>query len=273
MSGVDIEEIEKAASMIRDSKKIVFIHSPDRLQDRSPGDMETLANLVVLLRAAGNRADLLLPRIIGNSAALEVTGADPAFLPGRVAAEGGSTRADLRERLESGGIRAALIIGEDPLAWGRTGEWFSNVEFLAAMDWTDTETTQYADVVLPGSTFLETGGTRVDFEGHVVEFTGTVNPPSGLSGRETLALLASSLGLEVSDDVTAEMTSAIGKGLGDAVSIYWNTGQERMTGEPGRLVVPDTSGRPGPMQPPLTHGEKYKREIREVGTERFRVRY
>jgi hypothetical protein len=26
------------------------------------------------------------------------------------------------------------------------------------------------------------------------------------------------------------------------------------------------------IQPPLTHAEKYKREIREVGTERFRVR-
>ena len=51
--------------------------------NRASGDLETLANFVVLLRAAGVRADLLLPRITANSAALEVMGADPAFDAGR----------------------------------------------------------------------------------------------------------------------------------------------------------------------------------------------
>ncbi len=39
------------------------------------------------------------------------------------------------------------------------------------------------------------------------------------------------------------------------------------------LVVADTGVRVGLIQPPLTHGEKYKKEIRDVGTDRFRVRY
>jgi formate dehydrogenase major subunit len=275
MSGVSVEDIGKTASLIRDARRIVFILSPDRPQDSSPGDVETLANLVVLLRAAGTRADLLLPRMISNSAALEVTGADPAFLPGRIPVGGRppDRSGALRSLLESGGLRAALVIGEDPMAWGRTGEWFANVSFLAAMDWTDTETTRFADVVLPGSTFLETPGTRIDFEGRAVSYAGAVEPPAGMSGTDVLALLAEETGIRVPDDVTAAMTREVLEALGARAPWYWNTGQERGTGDPGRLTVPDASVRTGTIQPPLTHGEKYKREIREVGTERFRVRY
>lgn len=276
MAGVDVEDIRTAAGLLRNAGRIVFIHSPDRPQDSAPGDIETLANLIVLLRAAGAEAQLLLPRIICNSAALEVTGADPAFGPGRVpvsTSTGVNSHAELRELLEDGSLKAALIIGEDPMAWGRTGEWFSGVEFLAVMDWTDTETTQYADVILPGSTFLETKGLRLNFEGNVTEFSRVIEPPAGLSGREMLVLLARELGLDISDDLTEEMTTLIEEKLGDTAAYYWNTGQERVVTSAGTLVVPDTSVKAGSIPPPLTHGEKYKREIREVGTERFRVRY
>jgi len=276
MSGVDEENIRAAADIIREARRIVFIHSPDRPQDSAPGDMETLANFIVLLRGAGIRTELLLPRIISNSAALEATGADPAFRPGRipvVSGNGVSTHQELRRVLDEGALKAALIIGEDPMAWGRTGGWFSNVEFLAAVDWTDTETTQYADVVLPGSTFLETRGTRLNFEGSMNGFPRAVEPPSGLSGKEVLTVLARELGLEVSDDVTTEMSNTVSRGLGEFVMYYWNTGQERKHSGPGSLVVPVTGLKAGSIQPPLTHGEKYKKEIREVGTERFRVRY
>jgi formate dehydrogenase major subunit len=276
MSGVDREDMKAAAAILRNAEKIVFIHNPDRPRDRAPGDMETLANLIVLLRAAGADVDLLLPRIISNSAALEVTGADPAFEPGRVpvsSSAGVHSHSELRELLEEGNLKAALILGEDPLAWGRTGEWLNGVEFLAAMDWTDTETTRYADVVLPGSTFLETRGLRLNFEGSVTEFSRVIEPPAGLSGREMLVLLAREFGLDVSDDLTEQMTSLIEQKIGDMAAYYWNTGLSRSANTPGNLVVPDTSVRTGSIPPPLTHGEKYKREILEVGTDRFRVKY
>ena len=113
-----------------------------------------------------------------------MTGADPAFTAGRIPAgdsfKGARSHKELRGLLEAGEIRAALIIGEDPMAWGRTGAWFGNVEFMAAMDWTDTETTRFANVVLPGSTFLETNGTRCNFEGRVARFIRAVEPPAGV---------------------------------------------------------------------------------------------
>jgi predicted molibdopterin-dependent oxidoreductase YjgC len=178
----------------------------------------------------------------------------------------------LRALLASGGIKGALIIGEDPLAWGQTGSWFQNVEFIAAMDWTDTETTRYADVVLPGSTYLETAGTRCNFEGALVEYSKAVEPPSGSSGDEVLRGLAREFGLITIDDTTAEIETIVRKKLGDLARFYWNTGEERFASATKRLVPTGAAAHTGSIHPPLTHGERYKREIREVGTGRFRVR-
>ena len=277
ISGIDKEDIRKAADIIRKAKRIVFVHSPDRTQDQASGDMETLANFIVLLRAKGVEAEILLPRIIANSAALEAVGADPAFIAGRVPVSrkitGAVTQGELRRLLSDGELKGAIIIGEDPLAWGPTGAWFQNVDFLAAMDWTDTETTQYADIVLPGSTYLETEGSRCNFEGKLIEYSQAIAPPAGVSGRDLLVELTRAFGVDVNDDLSEEMNTAVAGKLGEMKSFYWNQGEERESSYSGKLVVPRAGTKAGSIQYPLTHGERYKKEIREIGTDRFRVRY
>ncbi|HVP57558.1 MAG TPA: molybdopterin-dependent oxidoreductase, partial [bacterium] len=276
VTGVSQADIRKAAELLKGAKRVVFIHSPDRLQDSSPGGMRTLANLVVLLRSVGVAAEILLPRITANSAALEPLGADPGFLPGRVASSeklaGARTHAELRKLLEDGELRAALILGEDPMAWNQTGSWFQNVEFLAAMDWTPTETTAYADVVLPGSTYLEQGGTRCNFEGNMVQFTEAVPPASEMSGIRVLCALATEFGIKVPGELSAHIEHVVRDSLGRLASFYMNRGGEPRAEAKASLVAAGAEAKPMRVQPPLTPGEKYKRELREVGTERFRVR-
>ncbi len=275
ISGIDIDDMHRAAEIIGDAERIVFIHTPDRTQDQAPGDMEVLANLVTLLRASGADVDILFPRIISNSAALEVMGADPAFSAGRepspVRIAGARGHGEIRELLSKSKIKAAFVIGEDPFAWGSTGSWFQNIEFLAAMDWTHTETTQYADVVLPGSTYLETEGTRCNFEGTLVEFKRAVEPPAGLSGREVLLGLAGEFGLDIAADTGDEIRSIVSAKLGKLSCFYYNTGEDRELKGKAALVAADTGVRAGSIQYPMTHGERYKRKIREVGAERFRI--
>ncbi|MCX6646369.1 MAG: FAD-dependent oxidoreductase [bacterium] len=275
LSGIDAAEISAAADIIRNAKKIVFIHSTDRTQDHAPGDIETLANFVVLLRAAGIEADLLMPRLISNSAGLEIMGADPAFAAGKTPVpeklQGARSHEELIKLLNDGEIRSALIIGEDPMAWGNTGTWFRNIEFLAAMDWTSSETTQFADVVLPGSTYLETKGTRCNFEGRVIEFEQAVEPPAEISGREILQRLANEFGIKVKDDITSEISGIVNINMGDLLGFYWNTGQKRKSPSVAGLVSTSTDVKTTSIQLPLTHGEQYKREIREVGTDHYRV--
>ncbi len=277
LTGVDEKRIRAAAAMIGEGKRIVFVHSPDRTLDQSPGDLETMANLTVLLRQTGAGADLLLPQMTANGAGLEVCGADVGFTAGRRAAAdlpGAKSHAELRALLEAGKIRAALIIGEDPMRHNRTGAFFQNTEFIAAMDWAVTETTQWANVTLPGSTYLESPGTRCNFEGRRIDFAGAVPPPAGKAGWEILAGLASRLGVtglpETIEQLTLLLEGEIGSSLNGQVPFYWNTGQAR-TWEPRGLIPVEVKAQPVSITPPLTHGERYKKEIREVGTDRYRV--
>lgn len=270
-AGVETDAVATTANLVENAENIVIIHSPDRPQDAAPEDMEIFADLTLLLRAAGKRADLLLPRLIANSAGLEVTGADPAFLPGKIPAgdelPGARNSTELRKLLEDGELAAALIIGENPLEYSRTGSWFQNCEFIAAVDWTDTETTMAADVTLPGSTFLETPGTRCNFEGNVLCFNGAITPPSGKTGREVLEELAEAFGVTAADS----QYQNIAEKLGDKAAFYWNTGEKRNWNGKGTLIPITMEGKASSIQPPLTHSQSYRKEIREVGTERFRV--
>jgi len=301
-SGVAAERIRKTAALLAESRRIVIVHCPDRPEDRAAGDLQALADLVLLLRAAGRRADLLLPRLSGNAAGLEVAGADPAFLPGRVRLDGaagapGASRsvareavaaaapsilpgarshAQLRALLREGRIRAALIVGEDPLEHARTAAYFKNLEFLATIDWTATETTHAADVAIPGSTYLESEGTRCNFEGRLLEFAPAVAPPSGASGWQALAGIAAQLGAlrqppGTAAALTAELEDAVRTGLGSLAAFYWNRGEERAAPAGGALVLPRLETRPAPLPPALTQTGRYKRTMRAVGAEHFRV--
>jgi formate dehydrogenase major subunit len=275
-SGVDLEDIQKAAELLAGAERVVIVHSTDRAQDAAPGDMELFADLAILLRASGRQAEILLPRQLSNSAGLEVMGADPAFTAGKMPAPalpGAHTSQELRQLLEDGELKAALVIGENPLEYDRTGSWFRNVEFFGAMDWTETETTRFADVTLPGATFLETPGTRCNFEGIVTSFAAAVRPPSGLTGTEVLATLAQAAGLDVADDLTAQISALVTDKLGLRLPFYWNTGQERQHNGHQQLVPIEVDVKAASIQPAMTHSQKYRREIREVGTERFRVQH
>lgn len=277
-SGVSEADLRRAAAMVREARRIVFISSPDRPEDRAAGDLRTLANAVLLLRAAGVRADLLLPRAGGNSAGLEVCGADPAFAAGRRPAPelpGARSHEALRRILEEGSLKAALVIGEDPVRHDRTALWFRNTEFLGAMDWTETETTRAADVVLPGATYLESEGTRCTFEGRLLAYPRAVQPPSGKAGWEILSGLAAAFGVGARADSAIDLKrgieEAIGRSLDSVATFYWNGGEERRWPRAGRLVAGPAEGRGAGADVPLTHSEAYKRGLREVGTGRYRV--
>ncbi|MCP4291430.1 MAG: FAD-dependent oxidoreductase [bacterium] len=275
-SGVDEKHIAEAANLIKNAKKVVIVHGVDRPHDAAPDDLEIFTNLSVVLNKNGRQAEVLLPRQLANSAGLEVMGADPAFGPGKVSAEelpGAANSQMLREYLEGGKIRAAIILGENPLDFDRPGSWFQNIEFLAAMDWTETETTRFADVTLPGSTFLESAGTMCNFEGRVINFNSAVKAPAGISGLEVLKELGQKFGLEISADLSSHLDTLMTERLGEMKPYYWNTGQPRPRPENGKLIPVEDDARASSMRPALTHSQKYRKEIREVGTERFRVQH
>ncbi len=275
--GVDRDRILEAARLIAGSKKTVIIHSIDRSRDFSPGDAQVLANLALILRHKGNAAELVLPSLAANGAGVEIAGADPSCGPGRqpvTGLPGASSRGELLEMLRSGAIRGALIIGEDPLSDDHTASYFGGVEHLVAIDWARTETVMFANVALPGSTPLESDGTRCNFEGRVIRYDAALRPPAGFATWQVLAALAEQLGMAVPHDfdkLAAEVDKTARAGVGDLAPYLWNTGQEHQWQGMGRLVVAEVADTPSPRTPALSVSAHYRREFHEVGIKNFRV--
>jgi formate dehydrogenase major subunit len=276
-SGVVEDRIRRGAEMIRGAKKIAFVHSPDRLRDRVSGDLHALANLVLLLRALGVEADLILAYQAGNAAGVELCGADPAFLPGRVPAAGlpgAATRKELLDALTAGSIKAALVIGEDPMRDDRTAALFSTIDFLAACDWAETETTLFANVALPMTTYLETEGTRINLEGRLIQYQAAVGAPNGIKTWHVLKNIAYCLGVEmpgVFSSIFADLERLVKANQRDRLPFYWNTGQAREWTGKGTLTVADITTSTFPAAPALTPCTRYKNEVQQVGLKHYRV--
>ncbi|MEN8164483.1 MAG: molybdopterin-dependent oxidoreductase, partial [Acidobacteriota bacterium] len=199
------------------------------------------------------------------------------FEAGRVPAgevAGARNRKELMAMLKEGRIKAALVIGEDPMATDRTASYFGAIEFLAALDWAQTETTQFADVAIPGSTFLESEGTRCNFQGEVITFNPTVETPSGVKGWEVLVGIAAELGLSVGPDfdgISAELDHTVRANVKQALDLLWNTGQERSWDGSGSLVVADVQAQAAPVLPAYSMTARYRSEKLKVGLQHFRV--
>jgi formate dehydrogenase major subunit len=276
-SGVEQDKILETAHMIAASKKTVIVHSLDRSRDYAPGDAQVLTNLALILRQAGNQSELILPSLFPNGAGIEMAGADPAFGPGHTAVPelpGAKTRQELMALLKAGTIRGALVIGEDPMSDDHTASYFGGIEHLVAIDWAQTETTMFANIALPGSTPLESDGTRCNFEGNIVRYDTALEPPAGQATWQILTTLAEQFGVNLPQDfakLAAMVDKAVREGTGALAPFLWNTGQDHQWDGKGKLVVADVASRPSPRVPALSISAHYRREFHEVGIKNFRV--
>jgi formate dehydrogenase major subunit len=275
LTGVEERKLQAAADLFETAAKVVFIHSEDRSRDKSPGDVDTLCNFALLLQSKGLGAELLLPSMAANGAAVGLTGADPVFQVGRKPAQalpGARNRTELKEMLQAGKIRGALVVGEDPMRYSRTASYFGQVQYLAYVDWAYSETAQFANISIPGSTFLESEGTRCNFEGELKKFTPAVTVPGGVKTWQVLRNLAANLGLEVPavfEKISSTILQQARKNLGDLAPFY--LGGERKWDGQGKLVKVDYTVKASPRSPSMTAMAHYKREVQEVGIEHFRV--
>ena len=145
--------IRRCADMIKEARKIVVVHSPDR-SDRAPGDLSAISTSCCA-RAAGVEADLILAYEAGNAAGVGGIERIPRLRLGvyRPPACRGAARGELLEAL-AGEIKAALVIGEDPMRHDRRRR--SSADCSSSRSATGRADPLFADVALPMTTYLET---------------------------------------------------------------------------------------------------------------------
>jgi formate dehydrogenase alpha subunit len=200
-TGVAKDLMEKAADLI-EGKKPAFVVGHGILQQRH-GDraMEALCNLAMLVGSLGGEGKgfYFLARENNQMGAWDM-GVAPDTLPGRqrirnegvrkqwedhwgikLSPDPGLDVVRIIEEAEKGNIKALYIMGENPIRSlpqpERLGKALGQVSLLVVQDILATETSHFADVVLPGAAFSEKGGAFTNMEGRIQPFEPVVSPP------------------------------------------------------------------------------------------------
>jgi formate dehydrogenase major subunit len=254
LTGVTPEEVKAAASIIVSGRTVAF-YDMDASFDRSKNDLKALMQLLLLTGNVGREGTgLLALEHAANSVGLYDMGAEPGYLPGRaprasdeerarlekywgVTLDGQTNQRSLKERLASGELKAALVLGENPSADPFLAYHFKDLQFLAVCDVFGTETTDAADVVLPASTHIESGGSFTRFDGEVRHFTKALEPPAGLTTLQVIAGLGRILGkAEISDDYDSTFKEIAGlipyyqKGSPSWAELWFSNGRKTAFG-------------------------------------------
>jgi len=116
--------------------------------------------------------------------------------------EPGLTTVEIVQAAGRGEVKGMFIMGENPLLTdpdlNHTREAFENLEFLVVQDIFHTETTPYADVILPAASFAEKNGTFVNSDRRTLRVRKAVDSPGEARGDgEILIDLARKMGRDL----------------------------------------------------------------------------
>jgi formate dehydrogenase major subunit len=109
----------------------------------------------------------------------------------------------------AGDLKAMYIFGEDVAQTdpntAHVVHALESLEFLVCQDIFETETTRYADVILPASSFLEKTGTFTNAERRVQLVDAAIEPPGGAkTDFDIIKLVSSALGHELPWETPAD---------------------------------------------------------------------
>ena len=122
----------------------------------------------------------------------------------------GLTVVEMMDAAAAGQLKAMYIMGENPVLsdpdQAHVMKALESLDFLVVADIFETETTAFADVVLPAASFLEKDGTFTNSERRVQLVRKVVEPPQGaLTDREIIVRLAQRMGVAFDYESPAEI--------------------------------------------------------------------
>ena len=236
ITGVAEEDIIEAARLYAGAKNAMIIYSLGITEHiTGTANVMSLGNLAMLTGNVGRRSTGVMPLRGQNN----VQGAcDMGALPNnyvgyqpvadpniRSKFEGawkvkmpetpGLTSTQMLDGATEGGIRGLYILGEDPAQTdpdtNRVRASLGALDFLVVQEIFPTETTKYADVILPAASFAECDGTFTNGERRIQRVNKAIPAICGLENWQTICQIAQKMGYpmnyghpsEIMDEIAA----------------------------------------------------------------------
>ncbi len=234
ITGVPENKIVEAAHLYGKSKKAMIIYSLGMTEHTTgTANVMSLGNLAMLTGNVGRRSTGIMPLRGQNN----VQGAcDMGPLPNMhvgyqpvsdpqvrskfekawgvdLSPKPGLTSTEMIPAMQQDKIRGLYILGEDPCQTdpdtNSVRRSFESLDFLAVQELFLTETTNYADVVLPAASFAECDGTFTNGERRIQRVHKAIPPLCGWENWQTICLIAQRMGYPMSYDRPSEIMDEI----------------------------------------------------------------
>ncbi|MCF8218300.1 MAG: formate dehydrogenase subunit alpha [Bacteroidales bacterium] len=205
VTGVAAHDIEKAARIYAKAPTAMIATGMGMSQQvTGTNNVFSLINLMLITGQIGKeRAGIDPPRGQNNVQGTTDIGVSPTNYPGYIPvsdeenrrkvakiwdvpfeslpSKPGLTTIEIIQAAHEGNIKGMYIMGENPVMTdpnqSHTIEALENLDFLVVQDIFHTETTPYADVILPASSFAEKDGTFVNSDRRVLRVRKAVEMP------------------------------------------------------------------------------------------------
>ena len=219
ITGISEEKIIEAARLYAEAEKAMIIYSLGITEHiTGTANVMSLGNLAMLTGNVGRRSTGIMPLRGQNN----VQGAcDMGALPNNYVGYQPVTDPNIQSKFEEawkvklpdapgqastqmlegpveGGIKGLYILGEDPAQTdpdsNRVRASLKALDFLVVQEIFPTETTKYADVVLPAASFAECDGTFTNGERRIQRVNKAIPAICGLENWQTICLIAQKMG-------------------------------------------------------------------------------
>ncbi|MEW6088722.1 MAG: molybdopterin-dependent oxidoreductase [bacterium] len=241
ITGIIEEKIFETARLIGKSRKTSFVYGSGVTQQKNSSEtVKAIVNLCLLTGNIGKEGAGIYPlKGYNNSQGACDTGAIPEYLPGyqkfddpvirknfnsvwkkEIPKLPGSTYHQIFGKIMEKKIRAVYIIGDDPIASFPDTEFLkltlSKLDFLAVNDLFLNNTTPYAHVVFPVSSFVEKEGSYTNMERRIQDFKHPLKPVKNTkTDSEIIGLISKGLGFPLDCSI-----GNIRKEIAELVPVY-----------------------------------------------------
>jgi formate dehydrogenase major subunit/formate dehydrogenase alpha subunit len=232
ITGVSRENIIEAARLYSHAQSAMIVYGLGVTEHRTGTENAmAIANLALVCGHLGRPSTgIMALRGQNNVQGASDLGPLPATLPGYQPV----SDEKVREKFEKAwnvrispkaGLKSVEML--DECKRGNFKGIFIPVEFLVVQDIFPTETTRFADVILPGASFAEKDGTFTNGERRVQRVRKAIEPLSGMAEWQVICEISTRMGYPMKYNQPSEIMDEIA-GL---VPIYGGIGYDRLEGD------------------------------------------
>jgi len=249
LTGVDRDKIIEAARLYAQAEKSMIVYGLGVTEHQTGTENAmAIANLALVCGHIGRPATgIMALRGQNNVQGASDLGPLPATLPGyqsvtdpqcrekfkkawgvAIKDKPGLKSVEMLDECTKGNFKGIFILGEDPAQTDpdlvHVRKALESVDFLVVLDIFPTETTKYADVILPGASFAEKDGTFTNGERRVQRIRKAIEPVAGMAEWEVISRISTLMGYPMTYSHPSEIMDEIAS----LVPIYGGISYDRI---------------------------------------------